>query len=228
MNHEYGHCINCGEEMSVIDDDPNGDHNATCARCRAQEAHDFDLHPNAEFSRLGELINNKPCSHADQSPGYALKASLQKIEQHSQRQDSTNNQLRDLRVFANRLGLYDAADVISKLLDKSLYICGSCRKPHLSFNTANACCHADHVECPLSDLPQNAEVGHGLEYNYAKGVFSANWEMVKNSRTDQQSAVAVFPLTQLMCKTLDLLASNSRDAGESAIKDAINRLLNER
>lgn len=41
-----------------------------------------------------------------------LKELLKSIPQQPQRQDSTNAQLRDLAAFANRLGLYDAADSI--------------------------------------------------------------------------------------------------------------------
>lgn len=43
---------------------------------------------------------------------------LAKIPQQLQRQDSTNAQLRDLRAFANRLGLYDAADVLRGLIER--------------------------------------------------------------------------------------------------------------
>lgn len=35
-----------------------------------------------------------------------------------QRQDSTNAQLRDLHTVANRLGMYDAADIIRVLLER--------------------------------------------------------------------------------------------------------------
>ena len=35
-----------------------------------------------------------------------------------QRQDALNNQLRDLQVVANLLGMYDAADLLTKLVRK--------------------------------------------------------------------------------------------------------------
>lgn len=41
-----------------------------------------------------------------------LKALLANLPQQAQRQDATNNQLRDLAAFADRLGMYDAADSI--------------------------------------------------------------------------------------------------------------------
>lgn len=45
-----------------------------------------------------------------------LREQLAKIEQQPQRQDGTNDQLRDLHGFAVRLGLYDAADLIKTLV----------------------------------------------------------------------------------------------------------------
>lgn len=50
------YCIGCGVELSHIDDDPNGESNTTCARCRAEEDFDFDKDPTAEFDRFGQLI----------------------------------------------------------------------------------------------------------------------------------------------------------------------------
>lgn len=47
----------------------------------------------------------------------ALSSVLATVPQQPQRQDSTAAQLADLHVFANRLGLYDAADVIKKIAD---------------------------------------------------------------------------------------------------------------
>jgi len=43
---------------------------------------------------------------------------LQQIPELPQRQDATNDQLRDLRAVANRLGMYDAADVLRTLLER--------------------------------------------------------------------------------------------------------------
>lgn len=48
-----------------------------------------------------------------------LKALLDAIPQQPQRQDGTNVQLHDLAVFANRLGLYDAADLLRNLIARS-------------------------------------------------------------------------------------------------------------
>ena len=55
MEKEY--CICCGEELCCLDDDPNGEKNAICARCREEDEHDFDADPTAKFNRSGERIN---------------------------------------------------------------------------------------------------------------------------------------------------------------------------
>lgn len=43
---------------------------------------------------------------------------LSQIPELPQRQDSLNNQLADLRAVANRLGMYDAADLLRTILHK--------------------------------------------------------------------------------------------------------------
>jgi hypothetical protein len=51
-------CLNCQTELNHLDDDPNGDKNAVCARCRAEEAHDFDREPDARFDRAGRRLED--------------------------------------------------------------------------------------------------------------------------------------------------------------------------
>lgn len=48
-----------------------------------------------------------------------LQDILKKIGQQPQRQDSTNAQLADIYLFANKLGLNDAADIIKQMLNSS-------------------------------------------------------------------------------------------------------------
>lgn len=48
-----------------------------------------------------------------------LKTVLATIPQQPQRQDGTTDQLRDLRAFANRLGLYDAADFLRVVVERT-------------------------------------------------------------------------------------------------------------
>ena len=50
-----------------------------------------------------------------------FKKVLAAIPKLRQRQDATNDQLRDLKMVANRLGMYDAADVIQNILDSYRY-----------------------------------------------------------------------------------------------------------
>lgn len=52
-------CISCGDELYELDRDPNGDKNATCARCVAEESHDFELEPHAVFDRRGNRISDE-------------------------------------------------------------------------------------------------------------------------------------------------------------------------
>lgn len=62
------------------------------------------------------------CFKATQAPGEPRSEYYQRIlrdiPQLPQRQDATNDQLRDLRAFANRLGMYDAADFIRTVVDR--------------------------------------------------------------------------------------------------------------
>jgi hypothetical protein len=47
-------CIGCNEPyMPHIDNDPNGERNASCIKCRTEESHDFDLEPDAQIDRFG-------------------------------------------------------------------------------------------------------------------------------------------------------------------------------
>lgn len=48
-----------------------------------------------------------------------LRNILRAIPQQAQRQDNASDQLRDLREFANRLGMYDAADLIRNIVERS-------------------------------------------------------------------------------------------------------------
>ena len=52
-----GHCIGCLVELGALDDDLNGDGNCVCARCRAEERHDFDAEPQTRYDRAGRRID---------------------------------------------------------------------------------------------------------------------------------------------------------------------------
>jgi len=47
------YCLGCGDNLRYLDRDPNGAENSTCAKCRAEEEHDFDMYPNVKFDRSG-------------------------------------------------------------------------------------------------------------------------------------------------------------------------------
>ena len=51
------YCIGCLTELTHLDDDPNGDKNCVCAKCRAEDAHDFDIEPHVKFDRSGRRID---------------------------------------------------------------------------------------------------------------------------------------------------------------------------
>jgi len=54
------HCITCTTELiPALDNDPNGQANCTCAKCRAEEEHDFDKEPNTKYNRAGRLIEDE-------------------------------------------------------------------------------------------------------------------------------------------------------------------------
>lgn len=48
--------LSCLGELNHLDDDPNGDKNCVCAKCRAEEKHDFDVEPEVRFDRRGRRI----------------------------------------------------------------------------------------------------------------------------------------------------------------------------
>ena len=66
MERDCGACLGCGTDLiPAIDGDPNGDMDAVCARCRAEESHDYDRAPKAVFDRGGERVRRqRPASTA--------------------------------------------------------------------------------------------------------------------------------------------------------------------
>jgi len=63
-------CLECGEELCGIDDDPNGERNLVCARCRAEQDHDFDREPNAVFDRSGDRVDDRLTASKIQAGGF--------------------------------------------------------------------------------------------------------------------------------------------------------------
>lgn len=110
MANERGNCVECGDELTPLDDDPNRTCGPTCKRCLAEQAHDFDAEPGVEFTKTGERV----FTAAPREPGTpkSIRDALARIDRLPQRQDGLNDQLRDLKVIADHFGLYDAADFL--------------------------------------------------------------------------------------------------------------------
>lgn len=49
-------CVMCQTMLMPCDEDPNGDKNPVCIKCRAEQAHDFDAEPYVEFDRFGRML----------------------------------------------------------------------------------------------------------------------------------------------------------------------------
>jgi hypothetical protein len=109
--------------------------------------------------------------------------------------------------------------------DSSLNVhgCGKCGVGWQAFEQASQCCRADHVTCPLADLPADAFIGHGLEYNYGKA-FTGNWELVHN-KGPVDKAVRVYPLPPLLAKMVEdifrVRYEAGRDCAQKQIRDAL-------
>ena len=116
MSNERGDCIECGTELTPVDDDPNRTCGATCARCLAEQSHDFEAEPGVEFTRSGQRVEANVSK--EHGTPMAIRNALKRIKPLAQRQDSLDDQLKDLRVIANHFGLYDAADVIKAIINK--------------------------------------------------------------------------------------------------------------
>lgn len=77
-------CVSCATELLEIDKDPNGDPNATCKRCVAEEDHDFDADPHAVFSRSGERTDPpkawRPVPSEPASKPVRMMVDVEKVE----------------------------------------------------------------------------------------------------------------------------------------------------
>lgn len=103
------------------------------------------------------------------------------------------------------------------------YICSNCRKAHDTFEAAGDCCRADFVECPLSELPDDAALGHGQAYSYGKA-FTGRWELVLNGRPATEP-VRVYPVPPVISKMISQLADDRYKDGAAAAKLVIRQAL---
>lgn len=85
------------------------------------------------------------------------------------------------------------------------YTCPTCKLKYEHFKPAGLCCQSDFVECPLSELPPDAEFGGGPgHYSYGT-VFTGRWELVLNGSPSHEP-VRVYPLPPLISKMISTLA----------------------
>ena len=81
-----------------------------------------------------------------------MSIDLQKIPPLSQRQDSVSNQLADLQIVANRLGMYDAADAIQQWCDHLPVLKYGCHcEVEYEGEPADDCVLDDDNGYPISD-----------------------------------------------------------------------------
>ncbi|MBI6882625.1 hypothetical protein [Pseudomonas putida] len=99
------------------------------------------------------------------------------------------------------------------------YGCGKCQEPWSTIEKAKECCNATHLLCPLEDLPENAFIGHGLEYGYGKA-FTGDWEIVYNHGTPADP-VMVYPLPGLVCAMIEEISQNHLEEGGVAAQKRI-------
>lgn len=101
--------------------------------------------------------------------------------------------------------------------DHGPYGCGNCGKGWAAYSLAGKCCDSDHVRCPLSELPEDAYLGNGLDYSYGKA-FTRNWELVFNKGLHNE-ATRVYPLPPLVAKMVeDIYRTRNEQGMETARK----------
>ena len=103
------------------------------------------------------------------------------------------------------------------------YRCGDCKASFQGFDEAAECCKAEHVECPISDLPADADLGDGKAYTYGS-VFSGVWEIVYNHGAPDQP-VRVYPLPALVGRAMTNLFEARYEAGQMDAKTAMRKAL---
>ena len=102
------------------------------------------------------------------------------------------------------------------------YTCGDCGKEYPTPEAAGECCNAECIYCPLSDLPIDAEIGHGKEFNYGS-VFSGSFELVSNNGVTLPTRV--YPLPPLVSKMAKEIFDVRYEYGHQAAQREIRSAL---
>ena len=79
MKNNVQYCSGCGTMLEHCDRHPNGDMGVLCARCRAEENHDFDKEPDVRFTRDGTQID--PSDNTMRLHGENLKAATKEARE---------------------------------------------------------------------------------------------------------------------------------------------------
>lgn len=87
-----------------------------------------------------------------------------------------------------------------------MYTCPSCHKQHKTFEEAGDCCFAEYVECPIAELPADAELGYGPgKYSYGT-ICTGRFELVETSENPDEP-IRVYPLPPIFHEAIqDALA----------------------
>lgn len=95
---------------------------AICAACEENPDHSGDCRGNEfrwqDYREPSIAAIRAMSQDADETLSDYQRRVLLDIPQLPQRQDSLNSQLEDLRPVANRLGMYDAADLLRTILEQ--------------------------------------------------------------------------------------------------------------
>jgi hypothetical protein len=101
----------CGDCSDVLighfDDDPSGREATTCARCVAEQGHDFDAEPGAIFRRGGDRMATCSCGRADRPDGSLYcgicRAEIEAGDEPEDSRPVTNEWLQTMATLQNDL-----------------------------------------------------------------------------------------------------------------------------
>jgi hypothetical protein len=105
------------------------------------------------------------------------------------------------------------------------YTCTECRKTHDTFDRACECCKADFIECPLSEIPDDAElfIDNG-KYVYGSNFIVDGWFIgLAQTPTDEPSRI--YNLPPLVSKIIDKIYRDQYEKGNDDARQSIRKAL---